>query len=107
MQNQYYKVSDFTSSHFDTKFEQVQTKYDKFILNISKLASNHAIRAELGKFPLHIQTDIKLIKYWHRLENLTDNSILMEAYMLCQKISFVGIQILLGLELLLFFSKNG
>ena len=39
-----------------------QTILLKFILNINKFASNHAITAELGKFPVHIYTDLKLVK---------------------------------------------
>jgi len=75
---------DFTKSKFESKFEQLQTKFFKFVLNISKFASNHGIRAELGKFPLCVQTDVKLIKYWHRLECVDDNKLLHEAFQTCE-----------------------
>ena len=77
------ETEDISECHFDKAFEQVQTKFGKFVLNIAKSASNHAIRAELGRFPLSLFTDLKLVKYWHRLENLEDNSILKE----CVKLS--------------------
>ena len=64
-------TEDFEKPNFDTKFEQVQTKFLKFVLNINKFASNHGLRAELGRFPLSICTDLKTVKYWHRLENMT------------------------------------
>ena len=54
---------DFNKSNFDSTFEQVQTNFFKFILDINKFASNHAIRAELGKFPVQIYTDLKLVNY--------------------------------------------
>ena len=79
-----FKTENFTKSKFDTKLEQVQTKFCKFVLNTNKFTSNHAIRAELGKYPLHIYTDVKLIKYWHRLENMTDGSILKDAFNMCK-----------------------
>ena len=77
-------TEDFEKPNFDTKFEQVQTKFLKFVLNINKFASNHGLRAELGRFPLSIYTDLKTVKYWHRLENMTmsndSNSILNQAF---------------------------
>ena len=54
------------------------------MLNTSKFTSNFAIRAELGKYPLRSNTAVKLVKYWHRLENLSGGSILKEAYNLCK-----------------------
>ena len=71
---------DFTRSQFVNNFEKVQTKFFKFILNINRFASNKAIRAELGQFPLHIYSDTKLVRYWHRLELMENDSILKEAY---------------------------
>ncbi len=75
---------DTTISQFDSKIECIQTKFLKFVLNITKFSSNHAIRAELGKFPLSIQLYTKLVKYWHRLENLEDDSILSTCYKTCK-----------------------
>ena len=72
-----FTFDDFNKTNFDSTFEQVQTICFKFILNINKFASNHAIRAESGKFLVHIYTDLKLVKYWHRLECLCNNSILI------------------------------
>ena len=60
-------------------------KFGKFSLNISKYASSHGIRAELGLFPMKIFTDVKLVKYWHRLHtNINDDSILNECFVLCK-----------------------
>ena len=54
------------------------------MLKTSRFTSNYAIIAELRKYPLRINTDVKLIKYWHRLYNLSEDSILYEAYNLCR-----------------------
>ena len=75
---------EFSTSLFHKKFEQVQSKFFKYVLNINRHSSNHAIRAKLGEFPLSIVTSTKLIKYWHRLENLNDNSLLKEAFDQCK-----------------------
>ena len=84
LNQRFVQSEDFSKSIFDSKLEQVQTKFFKFVLNTSKFTSNFAIRAELGKYPLRINTDVKLVKYWHRLENLSGDSILKEAYNLCK-----------------------
>ena len=75
---------NYENQLFDQYFERIQTKFGKFVLNINKFASNHAIRAELGIFPLNIFTDTKLIKYWHRLENLEEDSLLKQCYNVCK-----------------------
>ena len=38
----------------------------------------------MGSFPLNICTQIKLIKYWHRLENLEQDSFLKDAFDTCK-----------------------
>ena len=59
-------------------------------MNINKFASNHGLRAELelGRFPLSLSTDLKTVKYWHRLENMTMSndsySILYQAFIVCK-----------------------
>jgi len=77
-------TSDIQSSCYDSTFEKVQTNFCKFVLNISKFASNHAIRAELGRYPLSVQTNLTMIKYWYRLENLNDNSLLSSCFKVCK-----------------------
>ena len=84
LNQRFVQSEDFSKSIFDSKLKQVQTKFFKFVLNTSKFTSNYAIRAKLGKFPLRINTDVKLVKYWHRLENLSGDSILKEANNLCK-----------------------
>ena len=85
LNQRFVQSKDFSKSIFDSKLEQVQSKYLKFVLNTSKFTSNYVIRAELGKkYPLRINTDVKLVKYWHRLENLSEDSIPKEAYNLCK-----------------------
>ena len=77
-------TANFDDSKMSDTREKLHTKYCKFALGINKFASNHGVRAELGRFPIQINTDIKLLKYWYRLENNTENEILSEAYNLCK-----------------------
>ena len=43
-------------------------------------SSNDGVRGELGTFPIMISAKIQLIKYWHRLVNLPEDSLLHDAY---------------------------
>ena len=67
---------DIAATKFGRDLEEVQCKFLKFVLNINKFASNHSVRAELGRFQLKIMCDTKLIKYWHHIENLQTCSLL-------------------------------
>ena len=73
---------DFTNISDNQLCEKVHTKFIKYALGINKFASNHAIRAEVGRYPLEQKISQKLIKYWHRLENYSyeDYPLLAEAF---------------------------
>ena len=51
---------------------------------MSKFSSNHACRAEHGRFPICFKMWKLCLQYWLRLENGTDNIILNQAYQ-CNK----------------------
>ena len=77
---------DITKQPDDHPYEKIHTRFIKFALSINKFSSNYATRAEVGRFPIELNLIIKLIKYWHRLENLDYQTypILTEAYQLCK-----------------------
>ena len=56
-------TDDFKTTYDDNAYEKVHTKFLKFALGLNKFSSNHAIRAELGRFPICINTNVKLVKY--------------------------------------------
>lgn len=76
------ETTNIENSYDDHPCEKIHTKFLKYALGINKFASNHAIRAELGRFPLDIKMNLKLVKYWLRMENLNYNiyPILAEAF---------------------------
>ncbi len=61
-------------------FEQIHTSFCKYVLGVSKYTSNTATLCELGRLPISIKITLAQILYWHRLEQLEDNSILQNAY---------------------------
>ena len=82
LNNKTLKTGNFTNSYDDHPLEKVHTKFIKYTLGLNKFASNHAIRAEVGRYPLELKIYEKLIKYWHRMENFSYENypILAEAF---------------------------
>ena len=60
--------------------EKIQRYFCKRSLNVNKSASNSVVMGELGRYPLTYNIWITVIKYWVRLSNGTENSLLNAAY---------------------------
>ncbi len=57
--------------------EHVHLKYCKYILGVHRLATNNAIRGELGRFPLLLEAICSLVSFWHRLTELDPSTSLV------------------------------
>ena len=51
----------------------------KIVLGVNSKATNFAVRSDLGRFPLHIRIFTAMLKYWNRLKDFIDNSIIVDA----------------------------
>ena len=51
----------------------------KMALRVHSKASNHAVKGELGRFPLHLIIYTRIFKYFLRLLTLQNNQILKNA----------------------------
>ena len=51
----------------ESPYEKVHLKFCKMTLGVKKQTSNIASRAELGLYPLHINIQVSMIKYWLRM----------------------------------------
>ena len=68
-------------THFDkSTIEQVHIKFCKQTLNVPWYTENKACRAELGRYPLSIDIKASLLCHWQRLEQISDNPLLHEAF---------------------------
>ena len=54
-------------------------KFAKFILGVNRKSTNFAVMSELGRFPFYLDIIKNVLKYWHRLENVDQNSLLFDA----------------------------
>ena len=68
----------FVSRIFDERItpENMQNKICKMALGVHSKASNHAVKGELGRFPLHLIIYTRIFKYFLRLFTLQNNQIL-------------------------------
>ena len=64
--------------------QKLNIKYCKFILGVHKNSSNQAVSRELGHFPLFIDIIINLFKYYKRLNDMEQDSLLNQAQALHQ-----------------------
>ena len=71
----------FVSRIFDERItpENMHNKVCKMALGVHSKASNHAVKGELGRFPLHLIIYTRIFKYFLRLLTLQNNQILNSA----------------------------
>ena len=63
----------------DLVIEKTHIKFCKYILQISKRATNAAVMGELGRYPLCLEVLLNMVKFWFRLSEQTD-SLIKEAF---------------------------
>ena len=63
----------------NTEAEKLHIKFSKFILGVHRKSANFAVMSELGRYPFYIDIIKAMLKYWYRLENLDQHSLLYDA----------------------------
>ena len=69
-----------TKLYFDNPLEKLQIKWYKGLLGVNRKATNIAVLAELGKYPVAIDIATNLIKYWLRIVNFDSSALIYECY---------------------------
>jgi hypothetical protein len=67
------------STYDDNIIEKLNVQFQKYMLGVSKRATNLAIRGELGQLPISIHVIVHLLKFWIHLSK-SDNTLLQAAY---------------------------
>ena len=62
------------------EIEKVQLKYLKIILGVHSNTSNLATYGETGRYPLLLRQKVKAIKYWHRILQMQNDSLVKIVY---------------------------
>ena len=55
-------------------------KWAKYILGVNSKSTNIAVTAELGRYPLIIEIIVNAVKFWLRVKNAKQNSLLFNCY---------------------------
>ena len=70
--------------------ERVHRYACKRFLNVSFKVSNSFALGQCGRFPLHIQTHIRVLKYWLKIIHLPDHRYVKKAYNMLHYLQTVG-----------------
>ena len=60
--------------------ERVHLRFCRYLLSVPKTTSNDGVRGELGRYPLFIQTVLRVIKYWFHILELNQERLLFKCY---------------------------
>ena len=64
--------------------ELIHTKFLRKILNVKKCTNLDALYGELGRYPMHIKRKISIMKYWIKILNQPDHSLMKQIYNMLQ-----------------------
>ena len=72
--------SELWGAHEATDIEMVHKKFMKRILNVKPSTNISALYGELGRFPLAVIRNISMIRYWTKVINLDETSLVKKVY---------------------------
>ena len=69
-------------THVAPDIELVHTKFCRKILNVKQSTNRDALFGELGRVPLYIHRKITMLRYWIKILNQHENSLLHKTYIM-------------------------
>ena len=72
------------------ELERIQLRFFKTMLGVKDSTATAAIYTELGRFPLHIRSKVRIIKYWIRLSKCQSNFVLSKCFNMSKKLDDLG-----------------
>ena len=73
------------------ELESVQLGFIKMLLGVKSSTSSNAIYAETGRYPIHINYCVKIMKYYYRLTNLKDSQIVKKVFLELNRLDELGL----------------
>ena len=73
---------DVNAIRTSSEMTRTQMKFIKFILGVGKQSPNMAILGEAAVLPLLLRAHIHMLKYWDRVRNMDDSTLVKLAYKL-------------------------
>jgi hypothetical protein len=72
--------SEISGFNKGTSSERIQLSFYKQLLGVKISTQNSFVYGELGKFPLHIQRNVNIVKFWLKLCELDENKYCKTVY---------------------------
>ena len=73
--------------HYRTSTEQTHTYFMKHILGVYRSTNNLICKAELGRYPLSIEINTKIINFYKHVKAMLVDSTIQQSYLLDKSIS--------------------
>ena len=77
--SKYHNVISLNKIFNGTEAEQLHINFGKFILGMHRKNANFAVMSELGRYPFYLDIVKVMFKYWYRLGNFNESSLLHDA----------------------------
>ena len=74
------KEPNKTKLYFQPNFEKIHLQWCKHMLGTNRRSSNIGVIAELGRYPLIIEVLMNTLKYWIRLRNVDQDTLIYDSY---------------------------
>ena len=71
---------DDLGGYFKTEFDKLHLSFLKYCLGVNRKACNIAVLSETGQYPYSLIILNRVCKNWHRIVNLTQDTLLYDAY---------------------------
>ncbi len=69
-----------TLLYYRFPFEKLHMKWAKYILGVNSKSTNIAVTSELGRYPLITEIIVNAVKYWFRMKNAKQDTLLYDCY---------------------------
>ena len=72
-------TANFWSNTIDAKASNLQRKFLKYVMGVSRSSPNLAVMGDTGEIPLMLKGYRLMLQYWHRVTNLPNESLAKKA----------------------------
>ena len=94
--------------HLNNSYTSIlHQRYLKFVLGVNKSCTNMATLGELGEFPLQMNGIIALLSFWHRISQMSEDTLVKQAYNLSLQEEIVQSEWIASVKFLLQYMDMG
>ena len=84
-------LSEIWGMHTASDIEMIHTKFLRSVLGVKKSTNLSVLYGELGRIPFSVTRKINMIKYWTKILQQNNNSLLKQVYLMLKQDSDLNI----------------